>query len=50
MANLESEESGLPSALPGGEPKQSPKASAKKLPSIWNPFQGLETEADALLA
>ena len=50
MANLKCEESGLPSASPGGEPKQDPKPGAKKLPSIWNPFQGLETEADALQA
>jgi hypothetical protein len=50
MANLESEESMLASALPGGEPKQDRKAIAKNRPSIWNPFQGLETEADALEA
>ena len=50
MANLESEESRLPSASTGAEPKQDRKAIAKKRPSIWNPFQGLETEADALEA
>ena len=50
MANLEPDESRLPSASPGGEPKQDLKAVAKQRPSIWNPFQGLETEADALQA
>ena len=50
MASLEFEESRLPSASPGGEPKQDRKAVAKQRPSIWNPFQGLETEADALEA
>jgi drug/metabolite transporter (DMT)-like permease len=47
MTNLESEETRPPSA---GETKQDLKAVAKKRPSIWNPFQGLKTEADALEA
>jgi hypothetical protein len=43
MANLESE--GGTSVSLGGEPKQ--ETVAKKRPSIWNPFKGIETEADA---
>jgi hypothetical protein len=43
MANLDSE--GGTSASLGGEPKQ--ETVAKKRPSIWNPFKGLETDADA---
>src|SRR5262245_61547114 len=41
-ARIRSTEAPLP--LLGDEPKQ--KAFAKR-PSIWNPFRGLETEADA---
>ena len=50
MANLEPDESRLPSASAGGAPEQDWKTVAKTRPSIWNPFQGLETEADALEA
>jgi hypothetical protein len=47
---MESEESRLPSASTDGEPKQGRKAIAMTRLSIWNPFQGLETEAGALEA
>jgi hypothetical protein len=44
----EPQESGLPSTSLDGE--QDWKTGVKKHPTIWNPFQRLETEADALQA
>jgi hypothetical protein len=45
-----SEENRLLSPSTSAESKEDRRAIATKRPSIWNPFRGLETEADALEA
>ena len=45
-----SEENKLLSPSTSVESKEDRRAIATKRPSIWNPFRGLETEADALEA